>query len=134
MNTALEFHDSKINSIRHTASALHVVFSKAIVHQSEGRPGIDPGVCGIQTVEVVFGAPQVITQSGPCLGTVSDASLSISGIHCELLQIPISLPGHIVANFVLTDNSSISLTAASVHSEAQSAYLYVEPFPGTNTD
>jgi hypothetical protein len=44
MNRSFEFHDSKIDAITQVGSDMVVSFAHAYVHESIGRPGIDPGI------------------------------------------------------------------------------------------
>lgn len=54
MNKALEIHDSTLDEIRKETASATLYLNKAIVHRSEGEPGIDKGTCWVQSIEIKF--------------------------------------------------------------------------------
>jgi hypothetical protein len=52
-NAAVEIHDSMLESIKYAGDVLVVVID-GYVHRSSGSPGVDPGSCWNQVVELHF--------------------------------------------------------------------------------
>jgi len=53
-NRIIELHDSEVAAITEVGSQIVVFFSHAYIHQSEGRPGWDPGSGWSQSAALVF--------------------------------------------------------------------------------
>src|SRR5213083_245493 len=54
MNSALEFHDSRVSSITSDGTHLSMRFKAAYLHKSEGVPGVDEGTGWVQEGQLVF--------------------------------------------------------------------------------
>jgi hypothetical protein len=54
MNRHIELHDSRIARIDISPGAVQLQFDRAYLHQSTGRPGIDPGTGWTQAARLVF--------------------------------------------------------------------------------
>src|SRR5215212_312920 len=54
MNSALEFHDSRVSSITSDGTHVSMRFGAAYLHESEGVPGVDEGTGWVQEGQLVF--------------------------------------------------------------------------------
>ena len=54
MNKEIELHDSTFSEIKQKEDDIILVFDTAIVHHSDGQPGIDNGTCWEQKIEIQF--------------------------------------------------------------------------------
>lgn len=62
MNKALEIHDSTLDEIKKDHSAIILCLKKAIIHQSEGEPGVDKGTCWIQAIEIKLENARILNE------------------------------------------------------------------------
>jgi len=93
MNSALEFHDSKVESLRTAGGELRVVLS-AYVHRSEGRPAVDTGSGYVEPAELIFVDASYSESGCACVGTISDGTLCADSTQFEnLIPLPLSLSG-----------------------------------------
>jgi hypothetical protein len=75
MNKEIEFHDSKVGLIDVGNGIVTVKLTPAYVHQSSGRPGIDPGSGWLQEAWLRFSAGEILGQLPIFPRDVSDGSL-----------------------------------------------------------
>ncbi len=54
MNKELELHDSTLKEIKLDGTAITLYLDKAIVHHSEGTPGVDKGTCWVQRIDILL--------------------------------------------------------------------------------
>jgi hypothetical protein len=59
LNSAIELHDSTIESVVHVGQQIRVAFHPAYVHKSAGIPGIDPGSGYVQDFIFEFSAGRI---------------------------------------------------------------------------
>ena len=52
MNQALELHDTTLKEIVIEGSETTLCLSSAIVHKSDGIPGLDSGTCWVQKINI----------------------------------------------------------------------------------
>jgi hypothetical protein len=76
-NCAIELHDSDIASVTATGGNLTVNFRPAVIHKSEGSPGVDKGSVWLQDIDLQFFDAQMSEQPSQ-LGAISEGSLSSS--------------------------------------------------------
>ena|ERR1700691_2256956 len=131
MKRALEFHDSVIGSVAPDADGLTIELSPAYIHESDGNPGISPGKGYSQTVRLRFTGLQLREGilSAPT-GTILDASIKVGAANYDnMLPLPFSCSGEVVANFVLTEGRLV-VVARTIDASSVGEARYVEEFPG----
>ena len=77
--TVLEFHDSKIDSIHVSETSLIITLKPAMVHQSQGRAGIDPGTCWTQEARIELIGAQLTGECSMLPIAISDGTLIANG-------------------------------------------------------
>ncbi len=128
MNSALELHDSVIDSIIVETSIVRILFSSAYVHQSTGNPGIDAGLGFRQPAELILSGTTVTDTKLDYKGIISDASIESENESFSLLSLPFSLSGALTASFVLASGVSFSILASDIKCAVSVSPTYVEAF------
>ena len=132
-NRAIEIHDSELESL--VVSEGHVVldFSSAYIHESDGRPSVDPGTGWTQHVvirvrgDIVAGSLSEL----PC--DLSSGHLTLNGVQSDnLIPIPLSsdaeLELHLTSNFA----ESVRVRGDRITLELLGNPTYVEEFSGAD--
>jgi hypothetical protein len=129
MNTALEFHDSQVQSIdADSGGGVSLHFSGAYIHNSVGRPGLDSGTGHVQGAMVSFSEASVQGSLAECVGTLSDGCISVNGLSLTLLPVPYSFLGPVAAEFTFQNGASIKIHANAVKSSVFGPSNFVENF------
>ena len=130
MNTALEFHDSRVQSIQTDGiGGLSLNFSGAYIHKSVGQPGVDPGAGHKQAAKVSFSEAKARGNLAECIGPLSDGCISVDGRFLSLLPVPYSFRGPVAAEFTFQNGASIVIDANGVECTAFGSSEFVETFP-----
>ena len=130
MNAALEFHDSEVSLAAGANGTYRILFSKAYIHRSPGRPGVDAGAGYIQPAELVFSAASWSEPTDSCVGDLSDGCLFIDGEKLSLVPLPFSVSGQVSAEFVFTSGATLSVAASSVVCACTGKPKFVENYAG----
>jgi hypothetical protein len=130
MNSALEFHDSIVESVSGSAEELVVYFNHAYVHVSPGNAGVDAGDVFLQTAVLVFSEPHFNSSARDASGKISDGFVRIRGRNFYLLPIPFTEVGEIEAEIRFTGGNSLVITANSVCCFLQGDRVWLENFHG----
>jgi hypothetical protein len=129
MNTALEFHDSEVQSIQaDDDGGVSLHFSGAYIHKSVGQPGVDSGTGHIQAAKVSFSEAHFAGDLAECVGPLSDGSISVNGRSLSLFPIPYSFPGPVAAEFTFQNGASIKIDANAVECSVFGPSEFIEIF------
>lgn len=128
MNVVLEFHDSNVGAILDSESSLRVVFSRAYIHYSAGRPGLDAGSGYLQPAELLLSKPVWFRPESGCMGRISDGELLINGRSISLVPLPFSASGRVTLSLTFTSGTSISVSAASVSCQTTGEGEFLETY------
>jgi hypothetical protein len=91
LNGLIEIHDTRVTDIR-TAGEDVVLVVDAYVHESAGRPGIDPGAGFSQHAELVFQRARILERpDGSTLWITGGMLTSTNRTFDNLLPIPFQL-------------------------------------------
>jgi hypothetical protein len=125
MNAALEFHDSEVGSVSVSGGSLFVRFAAAYVHQSEGRPGVDPGGGYVQQVELFFRGAQWVGVPHLCFGRLSDGQLREGEQIKRLVPLPYESCAPVEAELVFQNGECLSVKSesASLHSMGEPRFV-----------
>jgi hypothetical protein len=129
MNTALEFHDSEVQSAHADYGCVTFYFSKAYIHQSDGRPGVDRGTGHIQAAKLSFQHAHFDGNLVECVGQLSDGFITIAGTDLWLVPLPFSAPGPVQASFVFKSGATLRVDGKSVDCSSFGPSTFVEDFP-----
>lgn len=130
MNSAIELHDSHVQSVESTDGVVRIVLSNAYVHRSTGKPGIDPGNGYSQAAELVFFNATSSDLTSECSGSISDGSVQIGAQSFGLLPLPCSSADDIRAKFIFTSGASFSIVAKSFNCIATGSPTLIESYGG----
>ncbi len=128
MNVTLELHDSEVSAAQEAAGTLHLLFSAAYIHRSEGRPGINPGAGYVQPAELVFSGASWHGLSPECAGPLSNGTLTVDGKTLSLIPLPFSATGELNAEFVFVSGAILSVLAKSVACSCSGEPHFVETY------
>jgi hypothetical protein len=129
MHRALEFHDSDVESIRVEGPRLIVKFSKAYIHQSEGRPGVTPGDVFLQSAELVFSDANPLV-AAPAKGALSDGVIVINESEFSMLPLPFQRQGQVNATLLFCTGERVRVEARSVDCVLIGKAQWLEKFDG----
>lgn len=128
MNSAIEIHDSKVNSITNRGSFLEVCLI-AYIHKSEGTPGRDPGTGWTQDAILTFGSGTLEGEIGEYPAWLSGGILVIDGEPLDNeIPIPLSRKGNTELKLEIFYNSPVVIRGNEVHLELRGTPTYVENF------
>ena len=115
MKIAVEIHDSTIVSIAQHVDKI-IVELDAIVHRSNGRPGIDSGTVWKQSVRLTFSKGKISGNPETVPETLFDGTLTLDQRTYEnCFAVPLSHTGRCVAQFELPSDRLIVVEAKSVY-------------------
>jgi hypothetical protein len=107
-----------------------MVLSRAYVHCSIGRPGVDPGDGYSQSAELVFLNAMCSEPTSGCFGKISEGLVRIGTDSFGLLPLPCSGSGDIHAKFVFTSGTSLNIIAESFNCLATGSRKLIESYGG----
>ena len=130
-NRVIEIHDSGLESLSIDSDQVVLDFWAAYIHQSDGRPAIDPGTGWVQRAIVrIYGR----IESGalkelPC--DLSDGFLMINDEKFKnVIPVPLDCQGNIRLNLISEFAEEINIQGRHVKLELIGEPTYVEKFPG----
>jgi hypothetical protein len=130
MNSAIEFHDSRVSSIRAAGGDLHLELS-AYVHCSNGRPGIEAGSVFLQPAEVLFSGAEHEEAGDACVGSISDAIIAVdSSPFVNMLPVPFAAKGTVTALLTFASGAVLSVRANGLTCELAGDPVFVETYDG----
>ena len=128
MNSALEFHDSEVSSITDADGSLHVRFSAAYVHRSDGVPGVDSGEGYIQAVELTLENASWDGSLAECIGKLSDGELFVVDRPLGLVPLPFESTSQTRVELQFSNGATLLARGAPVHVRTNGAARFVERF------
>lgn len=131
MNRCVELHDSDVAAASIRGNVLELLFDRAYVHQSEGRPGIDPGTGWTQRLLVSVQNAALDHSIPPLPDRISDGILRVGSTRYDNeLPLPLRIEEAIRLELVMAD-SGLPLTVSGTAIEVQEldSPRYVEQFP-----
>jgi hypothetical protein len=131
MNRAIELHDSVLAILENVPGAIRVLFEPAYVHETEGVPGVDPGIGWWQTIELFVNAGSVQGRLTALSSEVSDGSLTADGReYGNLVPLPISFTGEVKLDLRLKTGESVLIRGSAIRSGFEGRPEDPEEFPG----
>jgi len=131
MNSALEFHDSEVGSVRRSGGSVTVAFKSVYLHRSAGRPGVDAGAGYVEPGELLFSDAQCTERGGACIGYVSEGVVSAEGSEfANVVPLPLNLAGRVSAKIAFTSGAVLEITGSAVSYMPTGASKFVEAYEG----
>ncbi len=96
MNKALEIHDSNLKEIKNNDLSIILCLDKAIIHHSEGIPGIDKGTCWLQSIEIYLKNASIINEPEDIPNELDYGYFIINGTKYDnMINVPFKESGEI---------------------------------------
>ena len=131
MNCGLEFHDSRVASVRSWDQVVTISFEAAYLHRSDGRPGSDKGTCWLQAGALVFDESSAPGTPDIGEGWIVDGSLRVDGAdELHLIPVPFNVVGSIAAAFAFNNGYVLHLQGKSSRLTLTGDARFVEEFLG----
>jgi hypothetical protein len=128
MNAAIEFHDSEVSVIEPLEDSLHVRFSAAYVHRSEGVPGSDAGDGYLQAVDLELKGAVWSGVLPECLGELSGGSLTVNQAVMPLVPLPFEAEGQVHLRLMFANGAELAVEALAIQLVQRGEARYVECF------
>jgi hypothetical protein len=130
LNKAIELHDSVLGSLFNSGTTVRLVMEPAYVHESAGRPGIDPGLGFVQNFVLEIEGGLVEGQVGVLPAEVFHGSIQMgTEVSDNVFALPINPSGPVRLTLHLApDNRRISIAGNFLIARAISDPVYVEKF------
>lgn len=128
MNCAIELHDSEVQSVEIGDGLVRIMFLRAYVHCSTGKPGLDAGEGFLQSVEAVFSNATCSGQPAGFAGRVADGSVHVDAACIGLLPLPSLITGNISTSVVLVSGAELSIVASSLQCISAGGRTFVEAY------
>jgi hypothetical protein len=127
INQAIELHDSELAVLWHEQNGEAVlIFSKLRIHQSDGRPGIDPGVGWFQRAELVIEHASLTEDLRGWPWQIFHGEILIGGIkHENVAPLPLARKGDFKLALNAIDDDSQSRQIEIIGTAATLALLGV---------
>lgn len=120
VNTEIEMHDSSVVEVKQHDDGSGFVLLDAVIFRSEGLPGRDDGVCGVQTARFIFSNMTLEGDVGSGEPGIYHGSLEIDGIrHENMIPVPLLAQGTIALKMMLADDARL----VTVHGESVSVQI-----------
>ena len=88
-NRAMEFHDSTFDGFHQDGTKLTHGFSAAFIHESNGEPGLDPGIDWVQEVRLRFENASVTGAMSQLPCYLWDGELSLADRPIPMVPVPL---------------------------------------------
>lgn len=129
MNESLEFHDSIVASVRLSDGVLVIEFDEAIVHRTNGRPGVDAGDVLLQRADLVFREAEADGNISACNGQVSIGTIRLHADALCLVPIPYFYSGSARGEIVFSNGNVLSIVATGFECLVRGEARFLERFP-----
>src|SRR5262249_54549160 len=130
VNAAIEIRDSEIAAIVATENGVIVRLAPAYVHRSVGRPSVDAGSGGTQSVEMFFasGGVEGSLPSLPC--SLDDGSVSGGTEFRGMIRLPSVVENAVRFEAYSLHGEPVVIRGVGLEVKAIGEASYVEEFPG----
>jgi hypothetical protein len=130
-NRAIELHDSFLAVLEVAGGAVRLVFEPGYVHETQGTPGIDPGVGWLQTIEFVVEAGSIEGRLSALPFDVSDGKLTVNDREYQnLIPLPLNTNGDVELSLLLGSGEHVAIRGKAIRSGFEGLAEDPEEFPG----
>jgi hypothetical protein len=129
-NSAIELHDSTVDSVFQIDQTIRVALCPAYVHKTSGIPGIDPGSGYVQDFILEFTSAQVEASSDVFPAGILDGRIRTSSdVFRNMIPLPWDIEGPISFTvFLSPDNRRLSVSGMGMKAIPTGQAIYVEDF------
>jgi hypothetical protein len=130
MNKEIELHDSSINEVKRDGKNI-IIFLEAIIHHSDGRPGIDNGTCCLQNIEMHFLNAELNKLPDTLPIEISDGYLLIDDDkYINMFEFLSNISGEIEFKLITGFNETLQLKSNSLQITSSGNEEYLQDFTG----
>jgi hypothetical protein len=132
MNRSIEFHDSELAAVAVDGASCVLKFRPAIIHESEGEPGVDAGRCVLQDVDLTCNLARVAGMPLSFPVAVSDGEFcNVGGTASGVVRLPVAAGGGVTLRLVTVRNEVLHVDAMKVRSSLLNDAKFLEQFEGS---
>jgi hypothetical protein len=133
LNRETEIHDSVLDSMSMEENQAVLMFSHVYIHQSEGKPGVDPGIGWTQAAIIRVANAVIGSSLSEWPRDLSDGYLKVNGeVSDNMIPIPLDQGGNVELRLE-TWNEVVLVSGTHIRLELLGEAQYVERFPGATT-
>jgi hypothetical protein len=127
MNSAIEIHDSDIDTVRSVDGKAVLCFSSVYIHKSLGKPGVDPGTGWVQKAKLTIADAIIISTLTLFPGEVLGGYLRLGdSIFDNEIPIPLNFRGDIELRLESWNDRVILVSGRGAELELIDEPTYVE--------
>lgn len=132
MNKEIELHDSTLKEIKQNKDNVTLIFDKAILHYSEGKPGVDKGTCWAQKIKIILRNATIEAKPKNLPIDIDDGYLTINGEHHEnMFKISLNISSKIEFTLTTMCSEKLHIKANKIEVHAMDKAEYIQDFPGS---
>ena len=136
MNRGIEFHDSVIKDVIREGEDLLVTFSRVVVHETLGTPGVDAGICVSQMATLRFKGGMLSPETLLCPVCITDGELRLGDqLLDNMVPVHIDHVGPTQFSCNVYDSHAVftllRMTGAGVQIRMHGKPDYMDDFPGS---
>jgi hypothetical protein len=128
LKSALELHDSRVDTLELCNGNATVHFSHAYIHKSQGTPGRDPGTGWSQEALLSLSGVAGYGPLPTLPNTISDGFLEVGGIKHTLLPLPFKRRIDAKLYLVFSDGARLEVIGTRPTVELLGQPIYLEDF------
>lgn len=129
-NSAIELHDSEVESILLEGNDVRIAFVKVYIHKSEGRPGVDPGTGWVQKAELLLGDASIEGEAPDLPRWLGGGSLAVDEVvYSNVIPVPLDESGKIALVLEFVSGDQIEVRSKRISLTMIGEPRYVEEFP-----
>jgi hypothetical protein len=133
MNSAIELHDSWIESIIQAELSVVIYFRPAYVHRSQGRPGFEAGSGWTQDFDFIVYSARIESSFSEFPQELHGGELAVDRQTFEhLIPLPVNMVGQVRFSVfsIMGNQPALTVTGSGVEVIPVSTAHFVEEFPG----
>lgn len=126
----LELYDSRVDEVRVEKKNLVLTFSRAYVHKSSGRPGIDTGSGWAQRIRLEFVKASLDGAAKGLPDKISDGEFETDSKRDGGIPIPFEFKGAVRLSLIFRSGNEIQVFGERMILSELGEPVFVEHFPG----
>jgi hypothetical protein len=131
MNRALEFHDSILDDVCEVNNYISIKLNKAIIHISNGEPGVDAGSCWMQEVEIRLGNGVINKKPAIIPNEIDYGSITVNGIeYINVISADLESTGEIILSIRAFNDDELHIQADNIKINSSGDITYIQEFEG----
>jgi hypothetical protein len=135
MNIEIEFHDSKLKEVQISGTDVTILLDKALLHYSEGTPGLDEGTCWQQAIKINLQGTTIEKCPAILPNDIDYGHLVFNGEKLiNMFPLPTKIQGEIEVFLTTQYAEDFIAKAQALETEEVGPAVYLEDFPGLHEE